>query len=102
VADITTTFVLTIPSLTVLVGILLNQYGIGRLDKRVDKVKANFDARLLRLEERMDRMEAAAERRHEKVLEALAQIHLDMREFYRTLGQHEVRLNSLEKAAQGS
>jgi hypothetical protein len=95
VADLTTTFALTIPSLAVLIGILLNQYGIGRLDRRIDRLDAGPD----KMDEGTNKMEASPERRHEKVMEAIGQIQLDRREFYRTLGQHEVRVAALEKAA---
>jgi hypothetical protein len=51
------------------------------------------------MDEGTNKMEASPERRHEKVMEAIGQIQLDRREFYRTLGQHEVRVAALEKAA---
>ena len=75
---------LGLPSLSVLVGILLNQYGIGRVDSRIDKLNTRmnkFEDRLLVLNKDMDEG-----------------FQLLMREFYRSLGQHDVRLWNLEKA----
>ena len=63
---------LGLPTLTVLVGIFLNQRSIDRLD-------SSLGGRMDRLEARMDRIEA------------------DLREFYRTLGQHDARLDNMER-----
>ena len=57
-----------LPTLTVLVGILLNQRSSALLEHRMDRIEAW-----------LDRIEA------------------DLREFYRTLGQHEARLDNLER-----
>jgi hypothetical protein len=57
-----------LPTMTVLVGILLNQRSSVLLERRMDRIEA-----------RLDRIEA------------------DLREFYRTLGQHDARLDNLEK-----
>jgi hypothetical protein len=56
-----------LPSFMVLIGILLNQRSFDMLNARMD-----------RIESRLDRIEA------------------DLREFYRTLGQHDARLDNLE------
>ena len=61
-----------LPTLTVLVGMFLNQRSFDRLESRLG-------SRIDRLEARLDRIEA------------------DLREFYRTLGQHDARLDNLEK-----
>ena len=58
-----------LPTITALIGILLSQRSSERLEHRMD-----------RLEARLDRIEA------------------DLREFYRTLGQHDARLDNLEKS----
>ena len=96
---------LGIPSVSVLVGILLNQYGIGRVDSRIDKLDARmnkFEDRLLQvskdIDDRFRKAEQDAERRNDRILDAIGKIQLDMRGFYRSLGQHEVRLSNLEKA----
>jgi septal ring factor EnvC (AmiA/AmiB activator) len=64
--------VVGLPTITVLVGIFLNQRSIDRLERSLGN-------RIDRLEARLDRIEA------------------DLREFYRTLGQHDARLDNLEK-----
>jgi hypothetical protein len=56
----------------VLVGIFLNQ-------RSFDRLESSLGGRMDRLEARLDRIEA------------------DLREFYRTLGQHDARLDNLEK-----
>jgi chromosome segregation ATPase len=65
-----------VPTLAVLLGILLIQRSLERLDGRMDSLERRMD----RLEARLDRIEA------------------DLREFYRTLGQHDARLDNLEKS----
>jgi septal ring factor EnvC (AmiA/AmiB activator) len=57
-----------LPTITALIGILLSQRSSERLEHRMD-----------RLEAWLDRIEA------------------DLREFYRTLGQHDARLDNMEK-----
>jgi len=64
-------FAMGLPSFMVLIGILLNQLSMDRLEK-------SLNARMDRIESRLDRIEA------------------DLREFYRTLGQHDSRLDNLE------
>jgi len=51
----------TIPTLAVLIGILLNQYGISRLDKRgdriedsIDRLEAKLEGRIVSLETKVD------------------------------------------------
>jgi hypothetical protein len=60
-------FAMGLPTFMVLIGILLNQRSFDLLNARMD-----------RIESRLDRIEA------------------DLREFYRTLGQHDARLDNLE------
>jgi F0F1-type ATP synthase membrane subunit b/b' len=64
--------VVGLPTLTILVGMFLNQRAFDRLEN-------SLGGRMDRLEARLDRIEA------------------DLREFYRTLGQHEARLDNLER-----
>ena len=64
-------FAMGLPTFMVLIGILLNQ-------RAFDHLEASLNARMDRLEARLDRIEA------------------DLREFYRTLGQHDARLDNLE------
>lgn len=60
-------FAMGLPTFMVLVGILLNQRSFDLVNARMD-----------RIESRLDRIET------------------DLREFYRTLGQHDARLDNLE------
>lgn len=75
--------VVGLPTLTVLVGIFLNQRAFDRLEgslgSRIDRVEGSLGSRMDRLEARLDRIEA------------------DLRQFFRTLGQHDARLDNLEK-----
>lgn len=56
-----TALTITIPTLVILMGILLNRQDYARLDAKIDALRSDF------------------------------------REFYRTLGQHDARLDSLER-----
>jgi hypothetical protein len=69
-----------VPTLAVLIGAYFNQRSLERLEGRLS-------GRIDGLERRMDRLEARLDR-----------IEADLREFYRTLGQHEARLDNLEKS----
>jgi hypothetical protein len=68
-----------LPTLSVLVGILLNRSDTNRLDTRISAEVGTLrsDIRELR--------------------EDIALIRNDQREFYRTLGEHEVRPSNLER-----
>jgi len=68
-----------LPTITVLIGILLSQRAVEKLEKRMDGMEQRTDRRFDRVEGRLDRIEA------------------DLREFYRTIGQHEIRMDALEK-----
>lgn len=72
-------FAAGLPTITVLVGILLAQRSTDKLEKRTDALEQRIDQRFDRVESRLDRIEA------------------DLREFYRTIGQHDSRLDALEK-----
>jgi hypothetical protein len=67
-------FAMRLPRFMVLIGILLNQHSFDLLNARMGALEARMD----RIEARLDRIEA------------------DLREFYRTLGQHDARLDNLE------
>src|SRR5271170_5840899 len=72
-----------LPTLSVLVGILLNRSDTNRLDARITTEIAALKASV------------TAENRELRA--DIALIRSDQREFYRTLGQHEVRIDNLEK-----
>ena len=67
-----------VPVLAILLGILLNQRGIERLDNRMDKMESRIDSRFALLESRIDRIQA------------------DLSQFYRSLGEHDPRLTNIE------
>jgi len=68
-------FAMGLPTFMVLIGILLNQ-------RSFDRLETGFNARIDRLESRLE--------------SRLDRIESDLREFYRTLGQHDSRLDNLE------
>jgi hypothetical protein len=72
-------FAAGLPTITVLLGILLAQRAADKLERRTDTLEQWMEQRFGRVESRLDRIEA------------------DLREFYRTIGQHETRLDTLEK-----
>ena len=65
-----------IPVVVILAGILLNRQDANRLDAKID---SKIDGLRADIEAKIDALRS------------------DMREFYRTLGQHEARLDNLEK-----
>jgi len=72
-------FAAGLPTITVLLGIILSQRSVEMLEKRIDGFEQRTDGRSNRLESRLDRIEA------------------DLREFYRTLSQHDSRLDAIEE-----
>jgi hypothetical protein len=80
-SDLQLFFAAGLPTITVLLGILLAQRSTDRLEKRIDTLEQRTEQRFNRVEGRLDRIEA------------------DLREFYRTIGQHDSRLDGLEKRA---
>ena len=68
-----------VPLLAILAGAFFNNQGLARLEGRLDKTDG-----------RIDRVQAE--------LTALrSEIHREFEQFYRTLGQHDVRIDNLEK-----
>jgi hypothetical protein len=61
-----------LPTVMVLLGIFLNQ-------RSFDRLESSLGSRMDRVEARLDRLEA------------------DLREFFRTLGQHEAKIENLER-----
>jgi hypothetical protein len=68
-----------LPTFAALLGILLAQRATEKIEKRIDGFEQRTERRFEPIESRLDRIEA------------------DLREFYRVIGQHEVRMDSLEK-----
>jgi len=75
-----------LPTIMALIGILLAQRSTDRLEKRMYTSDRRVDSLEQRMERRFDRIESRLDR-----------IEADLREFYRTIGQHETRLDALEK-----
>ena len=65
-----------VPLLAILAGILFNNQNINRIENRLDG--------------RLDRIEA-------EFTTLRTEMHREFEEFYRTLGQHDARLDNLEK-----
>ena len=75
-----------LPTITALIGILLNQRSISGLEHRFTGLEQRLDRFEQRVDARMDRVEARLDR-----------IEADLREFYRVLGMHDARLDIIEK-----
>jgi hypothetical protein len=67
-----TALTIGVPVVVILIGMLLNRQDANRLDAKIDSLRHNIEGKIDGLRS-------------------------DMREFYRTLGQHEARLDNLEK-----
>ncbi len=79
-----------LPTLSVLIGILINRSDAARLDARITTEVAALRSTLT----------GEVNSLRADIREIRADLKLgreDMREFYRTLGLHEIRLDNLEK-----
>jgi len=74
-----------LPIITALVGILLNQTALARVEKRVDSLES-------RLGGRIDSLEAREEAHYQSVT-------ADLRRFYQFIGEYGARIESLENRA---
>jgi hypothetical protein len=79
-------FAAGLPTITVLLGILLSQRSTDKLEKRIDGFEQRTDRKFDQIDARFNRVESRLDR-----------IEADLREFYRTIGQHEIRMDTLEK-----
>jgi len=84
-SDLQLFFAAGLPTITVLIGILLSQRSTDKLEKRIDGVDKRIDSLEQRIDSRFNRVESRLDR-----------IVADLREFYRTIGQHEIRMDALE------
>jgi hypothetical protein len=73
------TITVGVPVLAILLGILLNQRGLERLDLRIDKLETKIESRFVHMESRIDRVQA------------------DMAQFYRILGEHGAKIENMQK-----
>jgi hypothetical protein len=80
------TITVGVPVLVILLGILLNQRGLERLDLRIDKLEANIDSRFAHVESRFVHMEGRIDR-----------VQADMAQFYRILGEHGAKIENMQK-----
>jgi hypothetical protein len=74
------TITVGVPVLVILLGILLNQRGLERLDLRIDKLEGKMESRFVHMEGRIDRVQA------------------DMAQFYRILGEHGAKIENTQKS----
>jgi uncharacterized membrane protein len=68
-----TALTIGIPTIVILMGILLNRQDSARLDAKIDALRLDLSGQINELRN-------------------------DIKEFYRTLGQHDARLDALERA----
>jgi len=85
-SDLQLFFAAGLPTITVLIGILLSQRSTDKLEKRIDGFEQRTERKFDQIDVRFNRVESRLDR-----------IEADLREFYRTIGQHEVRMDTLEK-----
>jgi hypothetical protein len=78
-----TALTIGIPTLVILMGILLNRQDYARLDAKIDRLD-------LKLDGKMDALRG-------DLSGQINGLRDDIKEFYRTLGQHDVRLDALER-----
>jgi len=99
---------IALPTLSVLGGILLNRNDVGRLDTRINSMQTQMVADFAAVRGEMNRMreeigtvrddlrgEIGAVR--DDLRREIGAVRDEQREFYRTLGQHEIRFDNLEK-----
>lgn len=81
------TITVGVPVLVILLGILLNQRGLERLDLRIDK-----------LDLRIDRLDAKMEGRFVHMESRIDRIQADMAQFYGILGEHGAKIENMQKS----
>jgi hypothetical protein len=79
-----------IPVFVILLGILLNQRGLDRLEARLDGRINGLDGRINGFEGRLDRMQSELSAR-------LDRMQADLSMFYRILGEHGADIDHLKK-----
>jgi len=79
-----------VPMLAILAGALFNNQGLARLETRVD-------SRLDKTDVRLDRMQSEIGSLRTEMAAMRSEIHREFEQFYRTLGQHDARIDNLEK-----
>jgi hypothetical protein len=79
-----------IPVFVILLGILLNQRGLDRLEARLDGRINGLEGRMNGFEGRLDRMQSELSAR-------LDRMQADLSMFYRILGEHGADIDHLKK-----
>jgi hypothetical protein len=79
-----------IPVFVILLGILLNQRGLDRLEARLDGRINGLDGRMNGFEGRLDRMQS-------DITARLDRMQADLSMFYRILGEHGADIDHLKK-----
>jgi hypothetical protein len=79
-----------IPVFVILLGILLNQRGLDRLEARLDGRINGLEGRMNGFESRLDRMQS-------DITARLDRMQADLSMFYRILGEHGADINHLKK-----
>jgi chaperonin cofactor prefoldin len=72
-----------VPLLAIFAGTLFNNQSLARLETRIESRLDKIDARIDRLQAEMTVLRT--------------EMHREFEEFYRTLGQHDARIDNLEK-----
>ena len=93
-----------LPTLSVLVGILLNRNDVSRLDGRITSLENRLAGEIASVRSEIGSLRSSVSGEVNslradirELREDIALIRSDQREFYRSLGEHEIRLDNLEK-----
>ncbi|GGH03362.1 hypothetical protein [Silvibacterium dinghuense] len=82
-----TALTIMVPTLVVLVGILLNRQDYSRLDAKIEGLDTKIDSKI---DNKVDGLRA-------DLTSQINELRNDIKEFYRTLGRHDARLDALER-----
>lgn len=82
---------------TVLAGVIWQRADYHQLSGRIDRVNTDLSGRMDRIEGRIDRINTDLSGRMDHIEGRIDRISDDLKLFYRTLGQHDARLDNIEK-----
>jgi DNA anti-recombination protein RmuC len=100
-----------IPVLVILLGILLNQRGLDKLEARLDRVQSDLSGRMNVVEGRLDHVQSdftgrldrmqsdltsRLDRMQSELSARLDRMQADLSMFYRTLGEHGTEIEHLK------